>query len=229
MNFSVYQGLRVLEVMHNAVKYHDAVQALIQASIPDGLTPLLELGAGDGAFVKRFESRGFTVDCVEIDDGLRAALEGRKVFATLHDVPEASYDFVYTVNVLEHISDLRSEILGVRRVLKSRGIFFVFVPAFNVLWTSLDDEVGHVQRFRKQQLKNILTDAGFSIRRLHYFDSVGFAATLVVKVLERMKMFSFNSDTVTFYDRYIFPLSRAMDRVFEPVIGKNLIAIAQRA
>jgi SAM-dependent methyltransferase len=227
MNDEAYTGRRILEAMHKAVKYSDAVQTMIETAIPKGVGKLLEFGAGDGAFVKRFEAKGLTVDCVEIDDGLRAELGSRKVFATIQDVPDASYDFIYSVNVLEHIADLVTEVRGLRRVLNPGGILFVFVPAFNALWTTLDDEVGHVQRFTKTTLRVALLESGFSPHRLHYFDSLGFPAALAVKLLERIGLFQYSGGTVGFYDRYVFPVSKILDRLLSPVIGKNVIAVAR--
>jgi SAM-dependent methyltransferase len=222
-----YTGRRILEAMHKAVKYSDAVQTMIETAIPKGVSKLLEFGAGDGAFVKRFEAKGFTVDCVEIDAGLRAGLGSRKVFATIQDVPNASYDFIYSVNVLEHVVDLATEMRGLRRVLKPGGTLFVFVPAFNALWTTLDDEVGHVQRFTKATLKIALLHGGFSPHRLHYFDCLGFPAALAIKLLERIGLFQYSGGTIGLYDRYVFPVSKELDRLLSPIIGKNVIAVAR--
>lgn len=227
MNQESYSGRRILEAMHEAVKYTDAVQAIIETAIPRGVSRILEFGAGDGVFVKRLEAKGLTVDCVEIDDELRARLGNRKVYATIQEVPEASYDFICTVNVLEHIRDLPTAIRGLRRVLKPGGTLFVFVPAFNALWTSLDDEVGHVRRFTKATLRATLSAGGFSAQRLHYFDSIGFPASLVLKALERFGLLRLSGSSIGFYDRYLFPLSKALDRCLAPVIGKNVIAVAR--
>jgi len=227
MSQESYSGRRILEAMHEAVKYSDAVQAIIETAIPRGVREILEFGAGDGAFVKRFEARGLTVDSVEIDNQLRAGLGSRKAYATLQEIPDASYEFIYTVNVLEHIPDLSTAIRGLRRVLKPSGTLFVFVPAFNALWTSLDDEVGHVRRFTKATLRATLAEGGFSTQRLHYFDSVGFPASLVVKALERFGLFRYSRGTVGFYDRFVFPLSKALDKCLAPVIGKSVIAVAR--
>jgi SAM-dependent methyltransferase len=227
MDHQYFTGRRILEVMHQAVKYSDAIQALIETAIPKGVIKLLEFGAGDGTFVKRFEAKGFRVDCVEIDDALRAGLNSPAKFATIHQVPDASYDFIYTVNVLEHIADLENELRGVRRVLKPGGTLFVFVPAFNALWTTLDDEVGHVQRFTKATLRKSLAEHGLFSQQLRYFDSIGFPAALAVKMLERVGLFQYSSGTVNFYDRYVFPVSQVMDYLLAPVFGKNLVAVAR--
>lgn len=225
-----YTGHRILEAMHEAVRYTRSISALIEKARPAHAVNILEFGAGDGAFAKHFQGMGEVVDCVEIDAVLRTGLEklGVRTYRTAQDVPSASYDFIYSVNVLEHLPDLAAEIADLKRVLRPGGVIFVFVPAFRMLWTSLDDEVGHVTRFTRGTLASALNAGGFKISNIAYFDSLGFPAALTVRCLEKLNLFSYGGGTVGFYDRYIFPLSRALDGIFQHVLGKNLFAIAQK-
>ena len=164
------------------------------------------------------------------DPKLSAQLKGRgsAVFSNVYDVPSESYAFVYTVNVLEHISDLESHLKELHRVLKPGGVLFVFVPAFNILWTSLDDEVDHIRRFTRRTLGEFLSRSSFVCERDRYFDSVGFPAALAVRVLEAFGAFRYSPGTIGFYDRYAMPVSMAMDRVCFPFFGKNVIAVAKK-
>ncbi len=97
-----------------------------------------------------------------------------------------------------------------------------------MLWTSLDDEVAHVQRFTRGSLRGVLEQAGFQVETLRYFDSAGFPAALAVKVLERLGLFRYSSGTVGFYDRAILPISLTGDRILSSVLGKNVIAIVRK-
>jgi SAM-dependent methyltransferase len=230
MTNAEYTGRRILEAMHEAVHYTRAVSGLIEKAWPDGAGRALEFGAGDGAFVKQFRAQGADVDCVEIDEGLRAGLRqlGGRTYGDIREVASGTYDFIYSVNVLEHITDLESEVKELRRVLKPGGVLFVFVPAFRMLWTSLDTEVGHVTRFTRASLVTALARGGFSVEHVAYFDSLGFPAALTVRLLEKFRAFSYGGGTVGFYDSYIFPLSRALDSAFGHLLGKNLVAVARR-
>lgn len=49
------------------------------------------------------------------------------------------------------------------RVLKPNKKLFVFVPAQEILWTSLDEEVDHARRFDRHSLQVVLERAGFNI------------------------------------------------------------------
>jgi SAM-dependent methyltransferase len=205
------------------------VSELIEKAWPGDAKDVLEFGAGDGAFLRQFRQAGRLVDAVEIDDGLRNGLAdvGGRIFGNIRDAPDHSYDFIYSINVLEHIPELVAEIRELKRVLRPGGVLFVFVPAFKVLWTSLDTEVGHVTRFTRWSLVSALREGGFGVRSVTYFDALGFPAALAVRVLEQIKAFSYGGGTVGFYDRYLFPVSKILDVGLNRIVGKNLMATAR--
>jgi SAM-dependent methyltransferase len=225
-----YAGHRILEAMRSAPRYADAVYSEIRAVAPLRGAAMLDFGAGDGVFFEKFANDGYAVDSVEPDPNLRLLLRRRcaLVFEDVSAVPSDGYDFLYTVNVLEHIAALDDVMIQLRRVLRAGGLMFVFVPAFNVLWTSLDDEVDHVQRFTRKTLGGALNNAGFEILNLRYFDCLGFPAALMVRALEMKKLFRYSSKSVGFYDSFIFPMSRGLDRLTLGFFGKNLIALVRR-
>jgi SAM-dependent methyltransferase len=224
-------GYRILEAMRGATRYASAVhEAILDAAPKYGVGAILDFGAGDGVFVEKFDALGYAVDCVEPDASLarRLAPRANAVFSTISEVPAASYSFVYAVNVLEHIRDLDAVLKELFRALKPDGTLFVFVPAFEVLWTSLDDEVDHVRRFTRASLRTYLTRASFHCERSRYFDAAGFPAALAVRLLQAFGVFSYSGDAIGFYDSYVFPVSLVMDRVCSPLFGKNVIAIAKK-
>jgi SAM-dependent methyltransferase len=224
-----YSGARILEAMKSAPAYHDCIFDMLRGAAR-GCSSILDFGAGDGMFARKFAEAGCCIDCVEPDPDLRSQLGGiaQNAFASIGDVPDAHYDFAFTVNVVEHIAEPELVCSELLRVLRPGGRLFVFVPAFPVLWTSLDDEVGHYRRYTRASLSRLLSDSNFAVRRVEYFDSIGFLAGLSVRILEKCGMFSYDSATISFYDRWIFPLSRKGDALFSGVAGKNVLAIAEK-
>ena len=105
------------------------------------------------------------------------------------------------------------------------GRLFIYVPAFPVLFTSMDAKVGHVRRYTRATLHASLTNAGFAIRTLRYADSLGFPATLAFKLFDNGRG-DVNRAMLRFYDRLAFPLSRALDALTHRWFGKNLLALA---
>jgi hypothetical protein len=61
------------------------------------------------------------------------------------------------------------------------------------------------------------------------FDSLGFPTALSVRVMEKQGMFRNKPGAVKFYDRRIFPSSRYLDRFFQNLLGKNLVAVARKS
>lgn len=225
-----YAGHRILEAMRSAPRYAEAIYARARAACPPGPGPILDFGAGDGALAEKFKRDGFELECVEPDAANQGALRGMglTVFADIESHASDRYRFVYTVNVLEHLHELDRYLAELHRVLAPGGRLFVFVPAFEILWTSLDDEVGHVRRFRRRSLAAHLTQAGFGVCSMRYFDSAGFPAALAVRLLERVHLFSYSNATVGFYDKYALPLSLAGDRLLDRIVGKNVVGVARK-
>jgi SAM-dependent methyltransferase len=225
-----YAGHRILEAMRSAPRYADAIYRLIVAALPPDGSQILDFGAGDGAFAERFRRDRCTVDCVEPDPANRQSLAaiGFHSVPGIADLPAGRYDFIYTVNVLEHLEDLSYHVAELCRVLRPGGRLFVFVPAFTTLWTSLDDEVGHVRRFTRRTLTLALADGGFAVEESRYFDSLGFIAALGVRLLEKIGAFRYSPETVGFYDRVLLPASLLGDGTFSRFLGKNVVAVARK-
>ena len=226
-----YAGTRILEAMRSGVRYGEAIFTELRSTVPDDACTILDFGAGTGFFLRKFHAIGVAVDAVEPDEDFQTRLRplAGTVWSDIRHVPTESFDFAYSVNVLEHILELDDACAHLARVLKPNRKLFIFVPAHNVLWTSLDDEVQHVRRFDHRSLRLVLERAGFRVEHMKYFDSLGFPAALAVRILELVNLFKYGSGSVGFYDRYLFPVSQQLDRLSKGAIGKNLIAIASRA
>jgi SAM-dependent methyltransferase len=230
-DLSDYAGHRILEAMRSAPLYANEVYAQVRAACHPVTGPILDFGAGDGVFAEKFLHDGVVVDCVEPDAGNQASLRelGLTVAADIAAVTSDRYCVVYSINVLEHLAQLDWYLAELHRALRPGGALFVFVPAFDILWTSLDDEVEHVRRFTRRTLADVLAKAGFELESLRYFDSLGFVAALSVRLLEKFGLFRYSRSSVGFYDRAIFPLSRLGDHVLSNVVGKNLIAVSRKS
>jgi hypothetical protein len=68
---------------------------------------------------------------------------------------------------------------------------------------------------------------GFFPHRLHYFDFLRFPAALAIKLLERIGLFQYSGGTMDLYDRYVFPVSKELDRLLSSILGKKVIAVAR--
>ena len=204
----------------------------LEAHVIQNKGKFLEFGAGTGFLAQLFvDNFGIRPECVELDPVLaKLNLDrGFECFRFLKDT-EQNYEAIYTSNVLEHIEDDQDALSEIHSALVSGGCIAVYVPAHAYLFTQMDLEVGHVRRYSKSELKRKVLQAGFEIKVLNYNDSLGFFATLLVKVMGYRKKANLGSTkSLLFYDKYMFPISRFLDRVgFRFLVGKNLLLIARK-
>jgi len=221
-----YTGVENLEVMREAENYNRYLQSLVEKHAGDARR-VIDFGAGSGTFAIPCAAAGFDVTAVEPDDRLRAIVIGAGIAAVpdAAALPNETFQYAYTLNVLEHIDADVEALRTVRAKLVPGGRLFVYVPAFPVLFTSMDAKVGHVRRYTRATLRASLARAGFEIRTLRYADSLGFPAALVFKAFDNGRG-DVNRGMLRLYDRLAFPVSRALDTLTHRWFGKNLLALA---
>ncbi len=222
-----FSGVENLEVMRDAVNYNRYLMELIRSHAGDA-KQVIDFGAGSGTFAVPISRLGFEVTAVELDERLRAhvAQQGLRVAASTADLPAGSFDYAYTFNVLEHIPDDVEALRGLRAKLVPGACLLIYVPAFQVLYTSMDANVGHVRRYSRDLLVRNVSAAGFKVEAVEFVDSIGFLATLAFKMTDRGSG-DVNSRMLRIYDRIVFPLSRALDRIVHRWFGKNLLLVAR--
>jgi len=222
-----YNGTDNLEVMDCALNYNSYLVNSIKYYLPNP-SRILDFGAGIGTFASKIESPNVRVDCFEPDSAqLNRIINSNNNYSSVTDIPNASYDMIYSLNVFEHIEDDFQSIKDVAGKLKTNGIFFIYVPAFQLLFSSMDNKVGHFRRYRREPLEGLLQGAGFKIIQSQYVDSLGFFASLVFKIIGS-KSGDISKESVTIYDKYIFPVSVYFDRILNKVLGKNVLIVCKK-
>ena len=223
-----YGGVANLEVMEAARNYNDFLLHTICAYAP-AAGVIIDFGAGTGTYARRLAAMKRFVICVEADPALRARLarEGLSVCERLDELAVGSADYIYSLNVLEHIADDLAALRQLRSRLRVGGRLLIYVPAFPCLFSSMDRAVGHFRRYRRRQLIDLASAAGLELSEARYCDSLGFAASLAFKALGQRDG-TINGTALVAYDRLFFPLSRALDRFCGRAFGKNLMLVARR-
>lgn len=212
-----------------ATRYNDALFASILTHFPAHSKRVLDFGAGTGLFVERVRRHldpTVEVSALEIDPKLIERIRRREtavpILSSLEVIPDQSLDYVYSLNVLEHIEDDLSVLQQLRKKLKPGGSLYLYVPAFMCLYSSNDRKVGHFRRYRRKALRDLLLQAGFQPTFGRYRDPVGFFAALVFKWLDRKQTGSISPGSLVFFDRFLFPISRACEPIFGRLLGKNV-------
>lgn len=223
-----YEGVDNLEAMQEAVNYNEFLaREVARDALPGKL--IVDFGAGVGTFARPLHQRGLNLICIENDARLSARLkgEGMRVEPALDALADSSVDYLYSLNVLEHIEDDASVVAAWYAKLKPGAPLLLYVPAFMCLYSEMDKRIGHYRRYRRLPLVALLRDAGFAVERDTYVDSLGFFASLGLRFFDRSGGV-LNPGTVRLYDRVGFPLSRLMDLVAGRFFGKNVLIRARK-
>jgi SAM-dependent methyltransferase len=228
MQQEAYSGVDNLEVMQEAVNYNRYLLDTVRKHAPPG-GKVLDFGAGSGQFAAPLSRQGMDVTALEPDETLRQRLQeqGLRTAAATDQIADNSLHYVYSLNVLEHIDDDVGALRQLHGKLVTGGKLLIYVPAFAMLYTSMDAKVGHVRRYRRDGLLSAVTMAGFKVEQAGYVDSVGFVAALIFKWLGN-KDGDVNRAALKIYDRCVFPLSRALDLLAHRWLGKNLLLVARK-
>lgn len=223
-----YSGTDNLEIMAEAVNYNRFLERLILKHARAGRR-IVDFGAGIGTFATVVAKHGFDISCVEQDETQAKVIRklGIDVRSSLDELASESCDYVYTLNVLEHIEDDRQALSELYRVLKPGGIILVYVPAMQILFSSMDRKVGHYRRYTRKSLIRVSQDAGFTIDQCCYADSLGFPATLFYKLFDSGSG-DLSKLPLIIYDRVAFPISRLLDRLLSNMLGKNVFAVIRK-
>jgi SAM-dependent methyltransferase len=221
--------------MTRAVRYHRWIVGELAPYLKGSVA---EVGAGSGNVAERLllstgiehltaiepSSAMFRLLRERLDGEPRATvLRGR--LGELDGAFAGAFDSIVYLNVLEHVEDDRGELRRAHACLRPGGHLCLFVPALPWLYGRLDAEVGHLRRYGRAGLRGAVEDAGFRVVRLRYFDAAGVLPWLLYVRLLRREL---TESTVGFYDRWIVPLTRAVERRVSPPLGKNLLCVARR-
>tara|TARA_B100000287_G_scaffold425703_1_gene472433 strand:- start:2154 stop:2864 length:711 start_codon:yes stop_codon:yes gene_type:complete len=217
---------------NNLKNYYSKIVKIILKDFKFKGKEILDFGAGIGTLSVLYENfSGIKPFCVELDNNNFKFLRsnGFKVFKSLSN-SKKKFDAVFSSNVLEHIEDDQKTIHEIYNKLNKNGLLFLFLPAFQILYSDMDKKVGHFRRYKMSEIKEKVEKANFKVSYCYYVDSLGFFASLLMKLLGYSHRKGIGSPgSLKFYDKYIVPLSFFLDGIgLKKVFGKNLILLAKK-
>lgn len=227
---SVLQS-RTLEQVSSAVRYHDWLTSLAGPHL--GEHPL-ELGSGLGDYAQRWLDAGVPrITVTEVDPARLAHLRKRfaahdRVDVTFLDVSRPSpggHSSFAMFNVLEHIPDDVGALRAAHTLVRPGGRVIVFVPAFQFAMSRFDRSIGHVRRYTRASLRRALTEAGLTVREVHYVNMPGLLAWVVGMRLLRMT--PGDGRLLALWDRYVVPPARRWEEKHRPPFGQSVVAVAE--
>ena len=145
---------------------------------------ILDVGCGAGLLFDALARFGY-VEGIESDRSVveqAGRWQHRIVIGELDAsyTPQAPFDLILLLDVLEHVSEPRELLRRAAGVLNPKGRILVTVPAFDWLWTGHDDMNHHVKRYTATGMRRLITEAGLvPVESGYLFQSLVFPKLLV--------------------------------------------------
>jgi len=153
---------------------------------------ILDVGCGTGANASAFAGLAPTIG---IDASMEALhfCQSRGIktvaFSNVEELPfgRQTFDIVTALDLLEHTDDDLHSLREIRRVMKSRGLLLITVPAYGFLWSEHDEALKHRRRYTAHELRNKLVVTGFDVVRTSYFISTLFFPILALRIWQGLR------------------------------------------
>jgi SAM-dependent methyltransferase len=151
---------------------------------------ILEVGCGGGQFIRSVKQHlpnslcyGFDISKSAIEWANQHDKSVTYVAGTSLGLPwdDNYFDAVLIFDVLEHVDSVDKTLNEIKRVLKTNGIFYAFVPCegdrlslwYHLRrWKNLDNltfkYAGHINRYSKDRWLKIFDQFNFSVSKLYY-------------------------------------------------------------
>lgn len=193
MNENVYDELAKAEFKHWWCVGRRAILAdMVTREIDGGKMRALDIGCGLGLNAKILQTKAKDVIGIESSrqaiDAATKLNPGLKIYkGVFPNVPlEGVFDIITMFDVLEHCDNDVAVLEKIKTVLAPNGTLALTVPAFQWLWTEHDTIVQHKRRYTKKELVKKLENAGFTIQRATYFNTLLFPAIVLLRTMRKI-------------------------------------------
>src|SRR5262245_34202367 len=175
---------------------HRLIFQVLESELPDWRNrKILDAGCGTGAILQRLgnpkANAGIDLAPEAISfcrkRGLNNVQEGDISALPFSD---ASFDAVICSSVLYHqwVRDVEGAVREMHRVLRPGGVAVINVPAFSFLHSRHDEAVMTARRFRKPEIRSLLINQNFKIRRLTYWTALLFPLAVAARTFGGSRM-----------------------------------------
>jgi SAM-dependent methyltransferase len=169
---------------------------VVERMLPSGVSDVLEVGCGQGAFGARLAQRyrylGVEPDRASwsvAEQRIRAAGYGEVRNIAVGTLGAERFDLVCAFEVLEHIEDDAAAVKEWAARLRGRGWLLLSVPAFQRRYGPADELVGHFRRYDPGALTALLAGCGFGeIEIRQYGFPLGYLLEAARNVIARRRL-----------------------------------------
>jgi SAM-dependent methyltransferase len=160
---------------------------------------LLDIGCGNGDFLRAFTKLGFQVVGVDMSPDVKERL-GDEFDVRLVDIEEGAdhfqdeFDFVFSKSVIEHMREPTTLFKLSYTALKKNGIAVIMCPSWeHTYWGPFYIDHTHVTPFTRPSLEETFTLCDFKDSRVEYFYQLPFVwknplLKFIVKIIAKIPL-----------------------------------------
>ena len=191
----------------------------------------LEVGAGKGGLIPFYKKLLKDITIIEPEKKLFKLLKkkylNKKIKIknqTINNIVR-KYNTIIYYDVLEHIKNDLQEVTSAEKRLKKNGHLIFSVPAYQFFYSSFDKSVGHFKRYNKQDFIKLEKKTGLKIKKLAYYDSMGFFFLVLNKIFSLKQT---NLKNEIYLWNFLMPISRFIDFFTFNKFGKSLLCVFKK-
>lgn len=152
---------------------------------------ILDVGCGTGVNLGFLQQYGAVTGLDNTEEAVKRCKANGFQDVVMGDIlalpfPDATFDLVVAMDVVEHLDDDVAVLKELRRIVKPGGLLYITVPAFMFLWSIQDDVSLHKRRYRASQLRQAVEAAGLRCARITYFNFFLFPLILALRYLIKL-------------------------------------------
>jgi SAM-dependent methyltransferase len=164
---------------------------LDRLALPPGAR-LLDAGCGSGRTLDELARRGRVSGVDASPEAVAVARRRGHRDVRVADVaalpfPDATFDLVTCLDVVEHTPDDRATLAELRRVTRPGGLLVVTVPAYQALWSWHDVVNRHFRRYDRATLRAAARAAGWHVMADTHFNGLLLAPAAAVRLVQRRR------------------------------------------
>ena len=191
----------------------------------------LEVGAGKGGLVPFYKKFVKDITIIEPEKKLYDILKKNKLHKKIKIKNQTitnlkkKYDTIIYYDVLEHIRDDFNEVKNASSKLNKNGYLIFSVPAYQTFYSSFDKSVGHHKRYNKKDFIELEKKTGLKIKKLAYYDSLGFLFLILNKLFSLKQT---NLKNKVYLWNFLMPISKLIDFLTLNTFGKSLLCVFKK-
>lgn len=201
---------------------------------------ILDIGCGSGLMLNSLEAIGQTYGMDMSDDAINFSKElfnGKVEKGFLpNQIPYDNnfFNLITALDVIEHIDQDVESLKVMHSCLAKDGKAIITVPAYMFLWSAFDEMNQHKRRYTLTELKTKLLDAGYTIKKITYFNTLLFPIVYAVRILNNILKRSGASDIEmpgkisNYILKKVFGIEKYLLRYINLPFGVSILTVVEK-